>query len=50
MNINKARKRLEKQVFIALRQTQEIKFDGTMLKLALNSHNRHSLTFSTPKC
>jgi hypothetical protein len=25
-------------------------FDGTTLKLALKSHNRPSLTFSTPKC
>ena len=25
-------------------------FDGTTLKLALNSHNRPSLTFFTPKC
>ena len=27
-----------------------LNFAGTMLKLALNSHNRPSLTFSTPKC
>jgi hypothetical protein len=29
---------------------KKFNFDGTTLKLALDSHNRPSLTFSTPKC
>ena len=32
-----------------LGKKQKLNFDGTTLKLALNSHNRPSLTFSTPK-
>ncbi len=29
---------------------KKLNFDGTMLKLTLDSHNRPSLTFFTPKC
>jgi hypothetical protein len=48
--MNKANTRVEKQVCIALRQkNKKFNFDGTTLKLALDSHNRTSLTFSTPK-
>ena len=32
------------------KKNKKLNFDGTTLKLALNSHNRPSLTFSTPKC
>jgi hypothetical protein len=45
----KAKKRLKKQVFIAAKN-KKLNFDGTTLRLALNSHNRPSLTLSTPKC
>ena len=33
-----------------LGKNKKLNFDGTTLRLALNSHNRPSLTFSTPKC
>jgi hypothetical protein len=50
MNINKAKKRLEKQVFIAQTKEKKFNFDGITLQLISNNHNRPSLTFSTPKC
>jgi len=33
-----------------LAKSKKFNFDGTTLKLALDSHSRPSLTFTTPKC